>query len=129
MDKAAETIMGMMANGVNMAALAQLAMMFATFCLCLALYKGANAIVASYQIKANSRLKEGETWLRMQRLGGQTYLAKFLKRGWFKVYLVNGDNEDLIEMTTEMFRDEPKVFPKVIPLGWDKKVHPSEAEE
>lgn len=117
MDKAAETILAMVSGGITLAGLLQLAGMFLTVCICLALYRIANAIVASLQIKNSARLKPGETWLRMQRLGGQPFLAKFMHRGLFKVYLMSDDNGDLLEMTTEAFRDMAKAYPKVNPEG------------
>lgn len=110
MDQAAEILLSMMREGVSTKSVIGFLQILSALAIGVALWHFVKSTTSSALLQSNTRLNEGSTWLRVQRLGGQTMTALYLKRTLFKVYLWNADTGDLIEESTIEFLGETKCY-------------------
>jgi len=125
MDKAVELFLSMLKNGFTLEGSFQLFGLFVLFVVLATLGIAITKIAHSLLLGANKRLNVGSTWLRRENNAGKTIAALYLKKSFFKVWLWNSDNGDLIEESTIKFSQSTKHFISSVPEGIDKKNIPS----
>lgn len=107
---AVEGLFGMFQNGFTVDGIVAILRIFITLSLLSVLYTVINRVGGSLMIRLfNKRIEPGAE-LGMQMNDGSTYVAKVLKVGWFRVFLLDSETGGLMDPTTNGFNSDTKHY-------------------
>lgn len=115
MEELVKVFLDMIQNGFTSDGMVFIAQVFLAACVVKVLYNVVERVSASIMIRITGRAKPG-TYLCEQRLGGQVFIAKVLKVGWFRVFLLNCETGGLLDPTTNEYSSGANHY---LPLDYD----------
>lgn len=115
MDESTELILEMLQGGITTEKAWMLTQLVIAMAILALLWRGAQLIVAGAELYFNGRLRVG-TWLYVSTNTGQVR-HKVLKKGLFRTYFYNYDNESLVVKSNIKYVKEDKDYMPSIPSG------------
>ena len=114
---AVEGLLGMFQNGFTWDGTLAISRIFLVMCLLSVLYTVVSRVSGSIMIRFFNKRVEPGTALGMQDNAGVPFVAKVLKVGWFRVFLLHSGTGGLLDPTTNSFNAKTKHYLPTKPEG------------